>query len=260
MGSALGADPGCHTLRIVEGYEPSTYGEAWAPIYDDVWAEALDPSAAVSFLKELAGDGPALELAIGTGRVALPLAATGVEVHGIDNSEGMVARLRAKPGGDSISVTMGDFADVGVESDYPLIYLPFNTFFALTTQEDQVRCFRNVAAHLRPGGNFVLEVFVPDLQRFDRNQRTQTNSVKVDSVSIETSRHDPLTQQISSQHLVATEEGIKLYPVFLRYAFPPELDLMARLAGLELSARYSGWDRSAFTAASSAHVSVYSKA
>ena len=244
----------------MEGYEPKTYGETWAPIYDDVWLEALDPSAAVAFLKELAGTGPALELAIGMGRVAIPLKAQGVEVHGIDNSDAMVARLRAKPGGDAIPVTMGDFADVDVEGHYPLIYVPFNTFFALTTQEDQVRCFKNVAAHLHPEGSFVIEVFVPDLLRFDRHQRTQTNSVKVDSVSIETSRHDPVTQQISSQHLLVKEGGVELYPVFLRYAFPPELDLMAQLAGLELAARYSGWDKGAFTAASTAHVSVYSKA
>ena len=243
----------------MDGYEPKTYGETWAPIYDDIWLEALDPSPAVSFLKQLAGAGPALELAIGTGRVALPLQSEGVEVHGIDNSDAMVAQLRAKPGGDAIPVTMGDFADVGVEGDYPLIYVPFNTFFALTAQEDQVRCFRNVAAHLRPGGSFVIEVFVPDLLRFDRHQRTQTNSVKVGSVSIETSRHDPVTQQISSQHLLVNEGGIQMYPVFIRYAFPPELDLMAQLAGLELAARYSGWDKGTFSAASPAHVSVYSK-
>ncbi|HWC14295.1 MAG TPA: class I SAM-dependent methyltransferase [Actinomycetota bacterium] len=244
----------------MEGYEPSTYGERWAGIYDDVWQEALDPGPAVRVLRHLAGGGRALELAIGTGRVALPLAADGIEVHGIDVSEGMVERLRRKPGGDAIPVKMGDFADVDVDGEYSLIYVVFNTFFALTTQEDQVRCFKNVASHLAPGGMFVIEAFVPDLLRFDRNQRVQTNSVGLEEVSIETARHDPMEQQISSQHLVVKEGNVEMYPVFIRYAFPAELDLMGQIAGLDLKARYADWDKTPFTAASTSHISVYEKA
>lgn len=243
----------------MEGYEPSTYGERWAEIYDASF-EGLDPATAAAFLAELAGPGPALELAIGTGRVALPLRERGVTVHGIDISEEMVARLRAKPGGEDIPVTIGDFADVGVDAVYRLIYVVFNTLFALTTQEQQLRCFRNVAKHLSPGGAFVVEAFVPDLARFDRGQRTQTNSVAADEVSIEMSRHDPIVQQIASQHVVVEDGKVQMYPVFIRYAFPSELDLMAQIAGLELKARYAGWDKTPFTAASTSHISVYEKA
>ncbi|MGH2806415.1 MAG: class I SAM-dependent DNA methyltransferase, partial [Actinomycetota bacterium] len=154
----------------MEGYEAATYGELWASIYDDEWRDVFPNDATVAFLQKLAGDGPALELAIGTGRIALPLKEAGVEVHGIDISEAMVAKLRAKPGGSDIPVTMGDFAEVGVDGTYRLIYLVFNTLFALPTQVEQVRCFRNVATRLERGGAFVVEAFVPDLGRFDRHQ------------------------------------------------------------------------------------------
>lgn len=241
----------------MEGYRPETYGDTWAPIYDDVWSGVLDPAPAVAFLKELAGNGRALELAIGTGRVALPLGAAGVDVSGIDNSDAMVARLKAKPGGEDIPVMMGNFADVEAEGHFLLVYVVFNTLFALTSQEEQVRCFRNVAAHLEPEGSFVIEAFVPDLSRFDRNQRVQANSVAMKEISVETSRHDPVRQAISTQHVVLKDGNIEMYPVFIRYAYPSELDLMAQLAGLELTARYSGWDKGEFTAASTSHVSVY---
>ncbi len=244
----------------MEGYGADTDGQIWASIYDDQWSDAFPVESTVAFLKELAGEGPALELAIGTGRIALPLKEAGVHVHGIDISEAMVAKLRTKPGGEDIPVTMDDFVDVGVEGTYPLIYLVFNTLFALTTQEEQVRCFANVARHLEPGGAFVIECFVPDLARFDRHQRMEAWRVQLDSVGFELSRHDPVAQQIDSQIVVLTHEGHQLYPIHVRYAFPSELDLMGRLAGLRLRARYGGWDREPFTSASKAHVSIYEPA
>jgi hypothetical protein len=169
----------------------------------------------------------------------------------------MVARLRAKPGGDRIPVTMADFRDVPVDGIYRLILVAFNTIFALTTQEDQVRCFEAVAHHLSPGGMFVVEAFVPDPTRFVEHQTTRTTRLEDDRVMLQASRHDPVGQRVDSQHVVLGEDGIRLYPVVLRYAWPPELDLMARLAGLGLRDRWGGWDRRPFDSASTGHVSVY---
>jgi SAM-dependent methyltransferase len=242
----------------VKEYDASTYGDRLADVYDE-WYAGLDPGPAAATLAELAGGGPALELAIGTGRVALPLAARGVEVHGIDASEAMVARLREKPGGERIPVTMGDFADVGVEGRFALIYVVFNTFFALLSQADQARCFANVADHLADGGVFVIEAFVPDLARFNRGQRVDATRVETDLVMLNVSLHDPVEQRVSSQHILLGPDGVRLQPVAIRYAFPAELDLMARLAGLGLRERWSGWEREPFTAASGQHVSVYAR-
>jgi SAM-dependent methyltransferase len=243
----------------MEGYGPETYGDRIADEYDSLYLESLDTESAVETLAALAGEGPVLELGIGTGRIALPLAGLGLEVHGIDASEAMAAKLRGKAGGDRIPVTMGDFADVGVEGRYPLIFVAFNTFFAITTQEDQVRCFANAAAHLADGGVFVLDAFFPDLARFDRGQRVQVNQLGVGEVFLDVSKHDPVAQRVDSQHVFVTGAGTKLVPISIRYAFPPELDLMARLAGLELQSRWGGWRREPFTAASPRHVSVYSR-
>src|SRR5262249_16781194 len=151
------------------------------------------------------------------------------------------------------------FADVPVDGTYPLIFIAFNTLFALLTQEDQLRCFANAAAHLTDDGVFVIEVFFPDLARFDRDQRMQVTRVDTGGVMFDASRHSPVEQRVDSQHVVITEEGTKLYPVFIRYAFPSELDLMARLAGLELRQRWGSWQRDPFTAASGRHVSVYGR-
>lgn len=243
----------------MEGYDPSTYGDAIAPIYDKLYEELFDVEGTVDLLAELAGPGPALELAIGTGRIALPLQQRGIEVHGIDISEGMVAKLRAKPGGGDVPVTMGDFADVPVEGAYPLVYLVFNTLFALETQEDQIRCFRNVAEHLTPGGSFVVEAFWPDLARFDRQQRIGVDSVSRTAVTLEATRHDPVNQRSESMHVILKESGIELYPVVVRYAFPAELDLMARLAGLRLKDRFGDWRKGPFTSESRNHISIYEK-
>lgn len=236
-------------------YDKSTYGAEWARDYDNVFPEVAP--GMIERLAELAGNGPVLELAIGTGRVALPLAAGGLEVHGIDVSQEMVSVLRCKPGGSQIPVAMGDFADVGVDGQFSLVYLIFNTLFALLEQADQVRCFANVAEHLESGGHFVIEAFVPDLGRFDRGQRVQANRVDLERVVIDLSQHDPVKQLVNSQWVELSPEGVALRPVSIRYSWPSELDLMAQLAGMELEARWGGWEKEPFTSESQRHVSVY---
>ncbi len=237
--------------------DPDFYGERWASVYDELHA-AMDPTAAADTLARLGGDGRVLELGVGTGRLALPLAERGVAVHGIDASEAMVARLRDKPGGTSIPVTVGDFALVPVPGEYSLIYVVFNTFFALLDQDRQVECFRNVAERLAPGGAFVLECFVPDLSRFGRaGQAVQARGVEADRADLEVSRHEPVSQRVNSQLVTICETGVVLRPVVLRYAWPAELDLMARLAGLHLRDRWAGWSGEPFSADSRMHVSVY---
>lgn len=246
----------------MKDYEISTYGDRIADVYDTWHGEEDYPfqtDESIELLAELAGPGPVLELAIGTGRLALPLAARELEVHGVDASEAMVTKLREKPGGEAIPVTMGDFADVAVEGRYRLIFVAFNTFFALISQDDQVRCFENVAAHLDGDGVFLIEVFVPDLTRFDRNQRVSAFKVEADRLVVNVDSLDPVQQLVSSQHVQLTESGLRFYPVSLRYAFPAELDLMARLAGLELRERWAGWGREPFEAKSARHISVYGR-
>lgn len=243
----------------MEGYDASTYGERIADVYDEMYGSLFDTRGCVEFLAELAGDGLALELAIGTGRIALPLTERGVRVVGIDISPAMVDKLRAKPGGDAIEVHMGNFADVDVDGRFPLIYLVFNTLFALTTQEEQIECFKNVSAKLEPGGAFVIEAFVPDMTRYDQNQRVGATRVGHDSAELEVSRHDPVGQTSESVHFVISEAGIKMYPVNIRYAWPAEIDLMARLAGLSLRNRYGSWRKDPFTSDSRSHVSIYVK-
>ena len=238
-------------------YTESTYGDRSAPVYDQWHPEA--PPEMISTLTDLAVGGPVLELGIGTGRVALKLAESGLEVHGIDASEAMTDKLRKKPGGEHIPVTLGNFADVGVDGDFTLVFVVFNTFFCLLSQDEQVRCFANAARRLRPGGLFLIEAFVPDLTRFTRGQNVITTKVGTDEVRLDVSRHDPLAQRTYSQHLVITEAGTKLYPVQVRYAWPSELDLMARLAGMRLRDRWSNWRREPLTSESGFHVSVYER-
>lgn len=241
----------------MEGYEPSTYGRKIAGVYDELYSRMFDNQSCVQFLRAKARGGRALELAIGTGRIAIPLKESGVQVHGIDISEEMVAKMRAKPGGEEIPVAVGDFADVNVEGDFDLIYILFNTFFALMTQDDQVRCFNNVAEHLSREGVFVVEAFVPDLSRYRRHQTTSVVDVQVDRVQLDASRHDPVNQLIHSQHVFLEEGETKLYPVSLRYAYPGEMDLMARLAGLALKERWEDWRNGAFNSDSNSHIAVY---
>ena len=242
----------------MKNYEPvMSFGEDVAERYD---LERGDEVASVTFLEELALGGPALELAIGTGRIALPLAARGIRVDGIDFSSAMVGQLHAKPGGDEIAVTMGDFADVAVPGTYRLIYVVFNTLFNLLTQDEQVRCFENVATHLTDDGCFVIEAFVPAfLHRLRNDQHVDAEAIRVDEVLLDVLRHDMATQTIEESHVSLSPVGVRLTPVVQRYAWPSELDLMARIAGLRLKERWAGWNRELFTTTSSNVVSVYGR-
>jgi len=233
-----------------------TYNEACAEVYDQWFGNCEE--AAIDLLAELAGSGRALELGIGSGLLALPLAARGIDVHGIDLSPAMVAKLRAKPGGDAIPVTMGSFADVVVEGEFSLIFVAFNTLFALQTQDEQVRCFQNVAAHLAPGGAFVLEAFVPQSANVTGGLKVMT--VTDERIGLKVSEHDPVRQRLKSQHVVIRNQEIRLYPVEVRYAWPAELDLMARIAGLRLRHRWSNWNRAEIGPNSERHISVYERA
>ncbi len=242
----------------MKDYDPSAYRERIAEVYDD-WMRSLDPLDAVAALVSLAGEGPVLELGIGTGRLALPLAERGLEVHGIDASEAMLEKLREKPGGGGIPTAIGDFADVAVEGRYSLVFVAANTFFGVLTQEDQVRCFENVEDRLLEGGVFALEAFVPDPARF-RPGRLSVSNVELDSVRLEASHHDPVGQTIGGQTIELREDGARFVPYRMRYAWPADLDLMARLAGLSLRERWGGWRQEPFTRASPQHVSVYERA
>jgi SAM-dependent methyltransferase len=240
----------------MDQYGPATYGDRVADVYDE-WYQAVDPTAECALLTELAAGGRALELGIGTGRVAIPLAAGGVEVHGIDASRAIVNQLRAKAGGDAIPVTIGDMADVPVDGDFPLVFVVANTFFMLTTQEAQERCFRNVAAHLPPGGRFLLQVFVPDTARIERGEHLAIKDVGLDTVRLDATLFDGPAQRTDTTQIRITEHGIRLVHARIRFAYPPELDQMARQAGLELESRWGSFARDPFTDDSPIHVSVY---
>ena len=251
----------------MKNYEPvMTFDEETAETYDDNPVHAgNDPGetavgnvdATVRFLEELAHGGPALELAIGTGRIALPLSARGITVDGIDFSEAMVAKLRAKPGGDGLSVTIGNYADVGVPGTYRLVYIVANSLSNLLTQDEKVRCFENVAAHLTEDGSFVVEAGVPSwLFRLQNSQYVMAEAVEVDEVRLDVARHDPVTQLLDESHVRLSRDRVRLTPVVTRYAWPSELDLMARIAGLRLKGRWDGWNREPFTSTGNC-ISVY---
>ncbi len=237
------------------------FGEDVAARYDDPSDRMFDPAViapVVDVLAELAGDGAALELGIGTGRIALPLSERGVRVHGIDLSEAMVARLRAKPGGESIGVTIGDFAGTRVDGTFTVAYLVFNTINNLTSQDAQVACFENVAAHLAPGGCFVIEVGVPDLRRLPPGQTAVPFTVTADRLGFD--EYDVVRQGMVSHHYWrAADGGVEQISVPFRYVWPSELDLMARLAGMSLRDRWADWTRRPFTAESRSHVSIWQK-
>jgi SAM-dependent methyltransferase len=228
------------------------YDESAADMFD---AAAVDP--VVDFLAGLAGTGRVLELGIGTGRIALPLAQRGVPVHGIELSNAMVARLRAKPGGEDIAVTIGDFATTTVEGTFSVAYLVFNTIMNLTTQAAQVACFRNVAAHLEPGGCFVIEVGVPELQRLPPGETIRAFHVSETRWGLD--EYDVATQRLTSHHFEVVDGRLERFSAPFRYAWPSELDLMAELAGMTLRERWSGWTREPFTSDSRTHVSVWEK-
>lgn len=241
-------------------YGARFFGEREAAVYDDLEARMFDAAVvmpAVETLADIAGQGSALEFGIGTGRIALPLAERGVPVHGIDASDAMVARLLAKPGGKEVGVTIGDFSTIRVDGNFSLVYLVFNTIFNLRTQDEQIACFQNAAAHLDSGGCFVIENTVPDLQRLQPGQNIALIGVDARSMSFDV--YDVVTQRLTSHHFVLSEEKVGSYPVEGRYVWPSELDLMARLAGLSLRERWDGWKRQPFTSLSSSHVSVYEK-
>jgi SAM-dependent methyltransferase len=242
----------------VQQNEPSSYGERNADVYDEMYENMQDVGPVVSLLAELAKGGRALELGIGTGRIAIPLAKRGVKVEGIEGSEKMVAKMRAKPGGERIPVTIGDFAEVDVKGKFSLVYIPFNTIFNLVTQEAQVRCFQNVAKHLEPGGVFLIEAFVPDMGRYVRGQNLEVYEVWPNLVVLDSSRlHPTEPQRVYYQNVHISDKRVRLYPVELRLVPPPEMDLMAQLAGLRLRERWSGWGKEPFTMASTNHISVY---
>jgi SAM-dependent methyltransferase len=236
------------------------FGEPIAARYDEDAADMFEPAVVdpvVDFLAELAGSGRALELGIGTGRIALPLAERGVPVHGIELSRAMVARLRAKPGGDAIGVTIGDFSTTTVDGTFALAYLVFNTIGNLTTQETQVACFRNVAAHLEPGGCFVIEVGLPQLQRLPPGETARVFHLGETHWGID--EYDVATQGLRSHHFALVDGRIEYHSLPFRYVWPAELDLMAQLAGLRLRDRWAGWGREPFTSDSRKHVSVWEK-
>jgi SAM-dependent methyltransferase len=226
------------------------FGEEIAARYDESTA-SMPVEPVVDFLARLAGGGPALELGIGTGRIALPLAARGVRVAGIDLSEAMVAKLREKPGFEAIAVTIGDFATTRVEGAFSLVYLVFNTINNLTTQDAQLACFENAAAHLEPGGCFVIEVGVRPKERLSVFDLTDTH-VGVDE-------YDADTQRLVSHHFTLVDGRWERDSGLFRAVSPAELDLMARIAGLRLRERWSDWNREPFTAESTKHVSVWEK-
>jgi SAM-dependent methyltransferase len=233
--------------RVAAGYDSSS-GEMFEP-------ETID--ACARFLADLAGDGRALEFAIGTGRIALPLSRLGVRVCGIDLSPAMVARLREKPGAEEIDVTMGDFATTRVEGSFRLVYLVYNTIGNLTSQDEQVECFRNAARHLEPGGTFVIEVGIPQLRRLPPGETVRAFALEPDHLGFD--EFEISEQRGVSRHYTIVDGRLELFSTPYRYVWPSELDLMARIAGLGLRERWSGWKREPFTSESAKHVSVWEK-
>jgi SAM-dependent methyltransferase len=237
------------------------FDESRASRYDELLADQFDESVvgpAVDVLASLAPGGSALEFGIGTGRIALPLSERGVTVHGVDLSAAMAARLRAKPGGHRIPVTIGDFATTRVGDGFDLVYLVFNTIENLTTQGEQVECFANAAAHLRPGGSFVIEVETPQLQRLPPGERIRPFTVEAGRLGFD--EFSIATQGLVSHHYVIEDGRAESFSIPFRYVWPSELDLMARLAGMAFDERWGGWDRSPFTNDSTQHISVWKKA
>jgi SAM-dependent methyltransferase len=240
---------------------PTNYfGARVAERYDETSADMFDPAKVdpvIDFLAALASDGSALELGIGTGRIALPLAQRGIRVHGIDLSEAMVARLRAKPGSDQIDVTIGDFATTKIDGRFSVAYLVFNTIMNLTSQDEQVACFQNVAAHLQPGGCFVIEVGIPDLQRLPPGETVRAFTVTSERLGFD--EYDIAVQGLISHHYWIEDGKLEAFAAPFRYVWPAELDLMARLAGMSLRERWSGWNREPYSSDSRQHVSVWEK-
>jgi SAM-dependent methyltransferase len=243
----------------VRGYDALTYGEATAEAFDRM-VEAVgmpSPDAAVERLAELAGDGRALELGPATGRVAIPLAARGVPVHAIEISPAMAERLAAKDGGSAVQVTLGNFEDVDVEETFRLVFAVAHTFFSLVTQDAQVRCFQNVARRLDPEGVFVLEAWVPDPAQIGRGALVGPVATAADELVLVVKSYDAHNQLLEGHHVEFRNGDVTLYPEVVRYAWPTELDLMARLAGMRLRSRWADWSGKPFDRGSRVHVSIY---
>jgi len=256
--AAAPAEPVVRSL--LETHEASTWGDRLADSYEE-WLAAtpVETEGAVERLVQLAGAGPVLELAVGTGRIAIPLAERGVEVHGVDGSERMLTKLKSRPGGDRVHVTAGDFADVPVEGQFTLIFVVFNTFQALITQDAQVRCFQNVAEHLTEDGLFLVEAQVPPATLLTSHSNIDVWNVESDRIMLGFEHSDPVRQTSEQMEVWITEQGIRMFPNPSRYVWPSELDLMARVAGLALRERSAGWRGEAFNRSSLSHVSVYGR-
>jgi SAM-dependent methyltransferase len=236
------------------------FDERMARTFEAKWPETFSPAVVdpvVGFLTDLAGPGPALELAIGTGRIALPLSKRGVRVVGIELSPDMVAQLRAQPGGEAIDVTIGDMATTRVGGSFTLAYLVANSLANLTSQDAQVACFQNAAEHLEPGGNFVIELYVPQLQRLPPGETIHPFTVTPTHLGFE--EYDVVTQIAHSHHYWIEDGHLETFSAPFRYVWPAELDLMARMAGMTLRERWGGWNRDPFTGESETHVSVWTK-
>lgn len=255
-GSSRPIGAGCDSQGVSKNY----FDERVAREYEARWPHLFEPSMvepALAFLADHARGGAVLELGIGTGRLALPLSARGLRVHGIELSPPMVAEMRKKPGADAIGVTIGDFATVDVGSKFSLAYLVRNTIMNLTTQDAQVSCFANVARHLEPGGEFVIEVVVPDLQRLPPGETVRPVDASASHLGFD--EVDVATQGLVSHHYWLRDGDVEYFAAPFRYVWPSELDLMARLAGMTLVERRADWDRAPFTAESRSHISVWTK-
>jgi SAM-dependent methyltransferase len=238
-----------------------TYFDEWiAQHYEMLWPELFDPAFVqpnLDFLADLAGSGPALEFGIGTGRIALPLSRGGVRVHGIELSPAMITRLQTQAGAENVGITLGDFATATVDGTFSVVYLLRNTITNLTSQDEQVECFRNAARHLRPGGTFVIENYVPELRRIPPGESTHVFTATPTHIGV--GEYDVVNQIEVSRHWWLVDGELKTFSSPHRYVWPCELDLMSQVAGMALRERWSGWHRESFTAESRSHVSVWEK-
>lgn len=239
-------------------FGPATFGELNADEYDALHNPGTTEEC-VSLMADLAGDGDVLELAIGTGRIALPLAARGLRISGFDASPEMLEILRGKPGGSDLKTWVADMASFEMDQTFDFAFLVFNTLYNLTTQDQQIRCFQQVAKHLKPGGQFLVEAFMPSRESFENNQAVRTKHVGFDRVWLEAVQHDPINQQLNYQRVRITENGTQLKPLPMRYVWPSELDLMARIAGLKPVSKWGGWHKQPLSPASEMYVALYER-
>lgn len=246
-----------HQGRVSPSYDPAAYGRAVAHDYDSLYSTVPETDEAVALLAELSEGGPILEMGIGTGRLALPLQARGIEVTGIEGSREMVEELRRKPGGSDIPVSVGNFADEEVDGDFTVVVLALHTIFGLPTPDDQIRCFENAAHHLEPGGVFVVEARVMDAADFTGGQAVAPRFSDDQHVELQVQRYDTVTQRVEVTNVHLSNGGVRLNSYVNQYTTPREFDLMARIAGLRLRDRWEGWQREPFTPHSRRHVSVY---